>query len=136
MAKARRRWLLAGALVALQGGCQKQDTDKLAKLGRNLLDRAESFAGEVRQALPGEWKNLPVALDTLGVEARVAARLRWERGLGELPIRVEASGATVVLHGAVRDEAQRRKAVELAEATAGVEKVEDRLLTPPPRPEP
>jgi osmotically-inducible protein OsmY len=131
MAKARRRWLLAGALVALQGGCQKQDTEKLAKLGRNLHERAEALAADVRQGLPGDWKNMPAALDTAGIEARVAARLRWDQGLSEVPIRVEASGSTVTLHGAVRDLTQRRRALELAASTAGVARVEDKLEMPP-----
>jgi osmotically-inducible protein OsmY len=61
------------------------------------------------------------------VESRVGARLGWDKNLEGLAIQVEADGATVKLHGKVPDPAKRRRAVELATSTSGVEKVTDEM---------
>ncbi len=120
------KWLLLG-LAALGAGCSKQDTERLARVGRRLAAGAEALTADARAGVSQSWQGLGPGGDGLAIAGRVAARLRWDRDLADLGIKVEASGVTVELQGKVRDLAQRRRAVELAETTAGVEKVNDRL---------
>jgi hypothetical protein len=116
----RKRWLLLGLVLA--AGCSRQDTERLARVGRRMAGHAEALTGELREGLGSGWQGLGGPL-----EARVAARLRWDRGLTDTAILVEVSGNTVELKGKVRDLTQRRRAVELAQSTDGVEQVNDQL---------
>jgi osmotically-inducible protein OsmY len=50
------------------------------------------------------------------------------------PIEVCVEGGTVELRGEVADLEQRRRAVELARSTLGVEQVIDSLTVPAPQP--
>ena len=123
MGKVRARvWLLG--LAALTAGCSRQDTERLGRIGKHLAARAETVTADCRAGLGSSWNGVG---EGAGLEARVGARLRWDRGLAGLPLQVHAAGGTVELKGTVRDLAQRRRAVELAESTSGVEKVNDQL---------
>ena len=64
------------------------------------------------------------------LDARVSARLRWDKALAGSKIQVQAKDGVVELKGPVIDLAQRRRAVELAESTAGADKVTDLLEVP------
>jgi len=122
MGKLRARgWLLLG-LAALSAGCSRQDTERLARIGKRLAAHAEALTADCHAGLGGSWGG-----EGVGLGARVRARLRWDRALADLPIQVHAAGGTVELKGTVRELAQRRRAVELAESTTGVEKVNDQL---------
>jgi hypothetical protein len=124
MGKVRARvWLLLG-LAALTAGCSRQDTERLARIGKHLGARAEALTADCRASLGSNWNGVG---EDVGLGARVWARLRWDKALAELPIQVQAAGATIDLKGTVRDLTQRRRAVELAESTTGVEKVNDQL---------
>ena len=58
----------------------------------------------------------------------MAARLRWDKQLADTAIEVVPAGAGVELRGKVRNLEQRRRAVMLADSTAGVEGVKDSLV--------
>jgi hypothetical protein len=118
--------LLPVACCLLQG-CNRQDTERLARVGRRLVAKTEALAGDLRENLSGGWQGLCATWERAGLDARVAARLRWDKGLAEASVSVQASGGAVELKGTVRDLTQRRRAVELAESTSGVEKVTDSL---------
>jgi hypothetical protein len=115
-------WLLLG-LSVLAAGCSRQDTERLARVGKRIAGRFEALTADCRAGLGSSWHG-----SGAGLSGRVAARLRWDRGLAGLSIQVHSTGeAAVELKGTVRDLTQRRRAVELAESTAGVEKVSDQL---------
>jgi hypothetical protein len=115
-------WLLLG-LSVLAAGCSRQDTERLARVGKRIAGELEALTADCRAGLGNSWHG-----GGPGLCGRVAARLRWDKGLAGLPIEVHATGGTTVeLKGTVRDLTQRRRAVELAESTAGVEKVSDQL---------
>jgi hypothetical protein len=120
------RWLLLG-LAALAAGCSREDTERLARVGRRIVARTEALTSDLRENLTSGWQGFCASCEQTGLDARVAARLRWDKGLAEAAIRVEAAGGTVELKGTVRDAGQRQRAVEVAESTAGVEKVTDSL---------
>jgi osmotically-inducible protein OsmY len=70
----------------------------------------------------------------MALDARVSARLRWDKTLSSEQIHVQATGGIIELKGRVRDLNQRRRAVELAESTVGTEQVLDLLEIPTQEP--
>jgi hypothetical protein len=119
-------WVLLG-LAALAAGCNRQDTERLARVGRRVVAKAEALTSDLRENLGDGWKGFCASTELAGLEARVAARLRWDKGLTDAAVTVHATGGDVELKGTVHDPTQRRRAVELAESTAGVEKVTDSM---------
>jgi osmotically-inducible protein OsmY len=125
-----RRWLglLVGCAV-LTGGCTRQDTERLARIGRKAVEHTEALTGDLRERLGSGWQ----AADA-GVAGRVAARLHWDRSLADANITVQLKEDAIELRGNVADLPQRRRAVDLAETTVGVRKVIDLLEMPGARP--
>jgi|SRR6516225_9301008 osmotically-inducible protein OsmY len=119
-------WLLLG-LVLGPCGCSHEDADRLARVGRKVAAKLEGVGGGAQEKLADGWQ--AVALD-----ARVAARLRWDKALGGTRIEVRASGGVVELRGSVGNENQRRRAIDVAETTSGVERVTDALEVTAPEP--
>jgi hypothetical protein len=119
-------WLLvlAGILTA---GCRDGDRDRLARIGTKVANHAEAAAGDTDGKLAQRWQAVRGGYGETGLDARVALRLRWDKDLADCRIEVTATGNVVELHGTVGDLTQRRRAVMLAETTAGVEKVTDAL---------
>jgi hypothetical protein len=111
-------WL---GLLAAAGGCASQDADCLGRVARRAAAKGEELAAGTG------WPAAPANLALWSVEARVAARLHWDKGCESAEIQPTLADGVLELRGSVRDADQRRRAVELAEATAGVEKVNDRL---------
>lgn len=117
-------WLLAGALATCWG-CSNEDTEHLIQVGKVTAAKVEALAGN--EKLLSGWQSVRGDLSEPGLDARVAARLRWDKALGDARIDVQVRDGRVELRGVVGDPAQRRRAVELAEATAGAATVIDFL---------
>jgi osmotically-inducible protein OsmY len=113
-------WLLPALLV----GCNRQDTEALQRINQKVVSRAEAVTGEVKSTTTLQWQ----PSQDWKVEARVAARLRWDKQLADVPIEVTAVGNVVEVRGKVRNLEQRRRVVMLAESTTGVEGVRDLLV--------
>jgi len=129
MGKQRGRkigWLLCGVALCCCG-CKDQDVDRLSRLGGKLAQKAGSLVGGGNGPLTRGLSGLRLHWGAVAVDARVAARLSWDRNLEGLAIQVDADGAEVKLRGKVPDAARRRRAVELAANTIGVEKVTDEM---------
>jgi hypothetical protein len=127
----RASFVLLGFAATLSG-CAKADTERLAKVGAKIAQRAESLLPGGKGPLTHAWQVLPLPTGEVAVDARVAARLNWEKSLADAHVEVRSlPGEAVELRGSVRDLEQRRRAVAVAEATAGVEKVEDHLEIAP-----
>jgi BON domain len=121
----RSRWpLLIGAACLLLASCTAQDTECLARIGRKLADRSHGAADNVRGKVNGDLKALPTGTT---LKDRIEWRLRWDALLADVSIEVQVTGAEVELKGTVKNEAQRRRAGDLAETTAGVQAVNDML---------
>jgi hyperosmotically inducible protein len=112
-------------LVLLLGGCRQEDQGTLAQIGKKLAGRLEAIAGDMKEEVGTAWPKLAHA----GLEGRVAARLRWDKVLAGTSIEVKSQGADIELRGTVKDPIHKRRAVELAEETIGVERVIDHLET-------
>ena len=117
----RRAW--CGLLLVLLAGCNRQDTEALTRIAKKVQVRAEAVTGDVKNSAANSWQGV----GEFGIEGRVAARLRWDRSLADAKIEVSANGAIVELKGSVRDAAQKRRALDLAESTEGVDRVSDNL---------
>ena len=121
------RWALAGLGLAVGTiGCSNEDPDHLARVAKCVAAKSEGLTGDADKTLTG-WQALQANLDELTLDARVSARLRWDKDLAATPIQVQVRDGAVELKGTVRDLQQRRRAVELAQSTVGADKVVDRL---------
>jgi len=108
-------------------GCNGSDQDHLARAAGKAREKIKSASGESGRGLTTGWQSM--ALD-----ARVSARLRWDKTLSNEQIQVQATGGMIELKGTVHDLTQRRRAVELAESTVGTEQVLDLLEVPTQEP--
>lgn len=111
-------------------GCNKADNERLGKLGGVLRQKAEKVIAGNSKVIRG-WQTVPLHLGEVAVDARVSARLSWDRALADAEIQVQLLDGAVELTGQVRNGEQQRRAVELAQSTLGVEKVNDRLAIRP-----
>jgi hypothetical protein len=131
LAARRRRLLFLG--LTLVFGCNNSDADHLAQLGRMAAAQADDWTNKPENKWTKGWQTLRAKPEET-LDVRVSLRLRWDQVLAETPIQVKASDGVVELKGTLRDLSQRRRAVELAESTAGVQKVVDLLEVPSPKP--
>jgi hypothetical protein len=125
-----RRWLVSGGLAAsvlLCSGCSDQDTERLGRIGKLVAVKFDQMTGGADGKLAHSFHAMRANWDDVALDARVLARLHWDKTLGGAQVQVTASEGTVELKGVVQDLAQRRRAVELAESTTGVESVVDSL---------
>ena len=112
--------LLLVSLSLWTAGCNRQDTECLSRIGRKVVDRANSGTSGLREKLRG-FKGGTLSGNEL--QDKIALRLRWEKVLAEIPFEIIVQGKEIELKGTVKTQVQRDRAVELAESTVGVERV-------------
>lgn len=118
--------LLAGAL-ALQTGCNRQDTEALARIGRKVVDHAQTNVESLRERVD---VNLKAPLRPSGLKERVELRLQWDALLADSKIDVSVNENEVELAGTLKSEELRRRAVDLTESTLGVQSINIKLEVP------
>ena len=118
-----RRWHLIALLVLSSPGCNRQDVDALGRIGRRVLDRTQVAVSPLREKFDHTLKGIGAT----GLRERVQQRLQWDKALADATIEVAVSDAAIELKGTLKRIEQRQRAVELAESTAGVERVTDHL---------
>ena len=104
----------------------------MVRVGRKLTAQTEALTADQGGGLNKGWQTVRNGWQETTLAGRVAARLHWDKNLADAQIQASAMGNTVELKGTVRDLDQRRRAVELAETTTGVDKVTDVLEVAPP----
>lgn len=114
-------------LVGLGHGCSRDDADCLARIGRQTMAKAETLTDEANGRVNAGLHALRAGDPEPGVEARVSERLRWDKELHAAKITVRLVENGVELRGKVANAEQRKRAVELARSTLGVENVVDAL---------
>jgi hypothetical protein len=109
-------------LLAAAVGCDRQDTDRLSRLGRKVAEKGKTLSLAGVPALKQTLPTLRVVADPVaaGVETRIRARLQTDQSLAGVEIEVTAVGGQVELAGKGLTLAQRRRAVDLAQTTVGV----------------
>ncbi len=122
-----KRGRMALALAVVVCGCS-QDADGLARVCQKTAAKFDGVTENLRGKLQNGWGAVRGSLPESGLDSRVALRLHWDQDLEGANITVAPAGAGVVrLTGNVTNLEQRRRAVALAQSTAGVEKVLDEL---------
>ncbi len=122
------------ALALLAGGCKANDADTLARIGRKIVHHGERLTGGNSAHLACRAHAVRGSLSDASLDSRVTTRLRWDRFLADADVHVRSQGKGVVrLEGTVPDAAHRRRAVELAGSTVGVEEVVDQLTVGAPQ---
>jgi osmotically-inducible protein OsmY len=129
----RSRILIAASALVLTTavGCVKQDTEILSRVGKRALDQGRDATAGLRDKVASY---LPASAGAGGdsLEERVGQRLRTDKSLQGVKFEVIAHGGEIELKGNPLTDDQKRRAAELAESTAGVEKVTDHTVTPGP----
>lgn len=126
-----RRFLLALplALVPLAvSGCTKEDPEIVIRTSRVAAAKFASILPDLfdPEVLPSPGEDRLVG--------RVRQRLRLDRWLGEVPLKISRDGDTVVVAGPLNDLTLRQRAIDLAETTRGVEKVRGEFADEPDNP--
>jgi hypothetical protein len=126
--RARMSGLVLAAAVGLCGGCGQDDADRLARMGHKAAAKFDDVTAGARDKLARGWSAVRGTLSEATPDGRVSLRLGWDKQLSGSSIEVSSPAAGVVrLQGKVANVEQQRRAVGLAEATEGVEKVVDEL---------
>lgn len=114
--------IVCGALSAVG---QQNDSDSF----KNKLDRG---VREAESKLRETWGDIKRGTQRMTVQGRVYARLYWDKSLADSTIKIEPKdGGVVVLKGSIPSAQARRRAVELAQTTVGVNETIDELAIAP-----
>jgi osmotically-inducible protein OsmY len=110
---------LIGLFLAL-AGCNRQDAECMSRIGRKVSAHAKSSAGEI-------GAKLDLGKREPSLHEKVHDRLRFDKTLKDVVVEIQAKEKEIELTGTVNEDAQRLRAVELAETVVGVEKVIDSI---------
>jgi hyperosmotically inducible periplasmic protein len=114
--------IFCGALRAIG---QQKDSDSLG-------DKVDRGVRAVESRLRETWGDVKRATHRMTVEGRVYARLYWDKSLSDATLKIETKdGGVVVLKGSVPSREAKRRAVELAQSTVGVNETTDELAVAP-----
>jgi len=133
------RWGVLGGvavLLALAGTAARADEGKDSppkSHADSVMEQIREGAHDVAARVRVEIKRARAEVDRMGAEARVYARLHWDKALADakLDVEVQKDGAAV-LRGTVASEAGKAKAGILAQDTVGIQRVENDLMVVPP----
>ena len=119
----KRLLLTALTLVAMSSGCNRADGDRLARVGRKVTDKIQAV---VPERMP--FGSSIASSNNGGIEDRVRERFRTDVFLAPIQFEIGAEGGQVRLRGIVDDDVLRKRAIEIAESTVGVEKVVSEIV--------
>lgn len=119
-----RRWHFIALLALTSVGCNRHDVDGLGRIGRKVFERTQVAVSPLREKLDHTVKGIGA---TAGIKERVQQRLQYDKALADTRVEVGIVEGEVELRGTLKTDAQKRRAVELAETTMGVDRVADRL---------
>lgn len=133
----------AGALTAmmLAGGPalaqqDRQDQKGSAQRAGEKIDQAiqeiKKGVQDIGDTVHDRWVRAKASVENMGVESRIYGRLHWDKALRDAKIDLEVRDGVATLRGEVPDASARAKAVQLANDTVGVNRVDDRLTVHTP----
>lgn len=126
---------LAALLLAGVSGCEEQELQALRKVGDLTVSKVSGLIQDAKGRVQLPMTETPpparINIATPGLAERVRSRLQWDRHLSSLSIQVQLDGTHARLQGQVTSDEQRRRAVSLAESTAGIDGVVDELRLAP-----
>lgn len=115
--------LLAVAVVLPLTGCTGEDAELLSRAWRTAGNKVHEATGVARNRLSSSLHSLQG--DSL--KEHVRNRLLHDKELTGITVEILEEEGVVTLDGEVGAEAQKERAVGIAESTVGVEKVVDQL---------
>jgi osmotically-inducible protein OsmY len=126
------RQRLTGSLLAALGllgaGCSTRDADQLGRVARAVAYRLDNLTGGAQEKLANGFQAARASWSEGTPEAHVADRLRWDKQLAATDVFVDSLSPGVVrLQGAIENPELRRRVVDLAQNTLGVDRVVDEM---------
>lgn len=119
--------VLAAILVATRAWSQDGLGERIGQTIDKAAEQVRQEAGELAEDLRAGFAKAKNAVDRMSLEARVYARLHWDKALGDAELSVDIEDGAVVVDGVVSSDEARVKAGRLAEDTVGVARVVNRL---------
>jgi osmotically-inducible protein OsmY len=117
-----KRWIWL-ALLGLMCGCSREDADRIGLIGQKAAGKLEGLSGGPRGKMSCGLQALRASLSDATLDSRVCVRLRWDKLISDANIHVRLVSAGVIQLEGTATEVMRRRAVEIAESTKGVEQV-------------
>ena len=104
---------------------QEKDSDSIG-------DKIDRGVKKVEAKLRETWADIQRATRRMTVEARVYARLYWDKSLADALLKIEVKDeGVIVLKGSVPTAEAKHRALELAQSTVGVNQAIDELAVAP-----
>jgi BON domain len=104
---------------------QEKDSDSIG-------DKIDRGVKKVEAKLRETWADIQRATRRMTVEARVYARLYWDKSLADALLKIEVKDeGVIVLKGSVPTAEAKHRAFELAQSTVGVNQAIDELAVAP-----
>lgn len=116
---------LFGLFLLGNTGCKREDVEILTRIGWKVTEKVQALVPE-QTPFGGTWSSL-----SGGLETKVRARLQSDKFLAPAEIQISAEGRTIHVRGTVKEEPLKRRALEMIEATVGVEAVIDEIQVIP-----
>ena len=131
----RHRWILGIAAVAAIVGVSslsaqepKTITEKIKAKAGSAVESIKKGAASAEGAISNQFHKAKGAVTNMEIEARVYARIHWDKTLAGSKIELGAPKVGVIsLTGTVGSDKAKAKAIELAGDTVGVTEVVDNL---------
>jgi len=121
--------IVLAPILVLVTGCGKQDKEILANIGRKITSKFDSAASPTRKKLEMGIQAMRGEILESSIEDSVLFRIRTDKNLKDQKIEVSSKEEGVILlKGTVPDEQSKLRAIEVAESTRGVNKVESELV--------
>jgi osmotically-inducible protein OsmY len=122
----RRAILVSGVVAAALSGCSKHDSEALSEVGRRVWGRCQNAAGGPDGKAATSWQGVRAGWNDANLDSRVYLRFRWDQQLSGANIQVKLlSPGVIEIGGPLAEQELRSRAVEIAQTTLGVEKVEE-----------
>jgi osmotically-inducible protein OsmY len=120
----RQQFFAGVVLCVLCGVVSMQATAQVSDLGKQLDRGVNRLSSEIQET----WAEARQAVERMGLEGRVYARLHWDKALRGATLEIAVRDSeVVVLKGSVPSQEAKEKAVQLAGDTVGVSRVVDNL---------
>ncbi|MFO0944480.1 MAG: BON domain-containing protein [Planctomycetota bacterium] len=130
MIRHTRRFILAIVLVA--SACNNQQAQHLGDTSAQNLGKASESLKQVAQSLGKGLSKVRQGLDDAELTGKVYVRILWDKDLQESKVSISSKpGGIVTIRGTVPSRTIRRRILELAESTIGVEEVDDQMEVDP-----
>jgi osmotically-inducible protein OsmY len=118
------RYLLL-PLLFCNSGCKREDIDILTRIGWKVTEKVQSLIPE-QTPFGGNWTSLNTS-----IESRVKSRIQSDKFLSATPLEISSEGKSIRVKGIVKEDGLKRRALEMIEATIGVESVIDEIEVTP-----